>query len=121
MNTTSVGNYGEDAACEYLINNGYKIVKRNYKCKLAEIDIVAYDSNKVLCFIEVKTRKNNYYGNAYEAVNSDKIKHIKKGAICFVREYKINCEMRFDVIEIYGRLKDGEFLVDEMNHFEDAF
>lgn len=121
MNTTSVGNSGETAACEYLIQKGYKITERNYKCKIAEIDIIAYDKDGVLCFCEVKTRKNSKYGYAYESVNHNKIKQLQKGALCYINTYNIDTEMRFDVIEVYGENINGTFSVRHINHFENAF
>ncbi|MBQ7901354.1 MAG: YraN family protein, partial [Clostridia bacterium] len=111
MNTTLIGGMGEEAACRYLVSKGYRIVERNYKCKIAEIDIVAYDSNGVLCFCEVKTRRNSNFGYAYEAVNKAKIRQIQKGAVSYVKAKKVNCPMRCDVIEVYGEARSGGFFV----------
>ena len=63
-----IGNFGEDEAIRYLIKNKYKIIERNYSCKLGEIDIIAKDKD-VLVFIEVKTRTNDKYGSPSLAVN----------------------------------------------------
>jgi len=52
---TEVGKIGEDLACQYLIENGYKILKRNYREKFDEIDIIARSSEGTLIFCEVKT------------------------------------------------------------------
>jgi putative endonuclease len=49
------GILGEDLACKYLIQKGYKILTRNYKLKWDEIDIVAKTKNNTLIFVEVKT------------------------------------------------------------------
>ena len=49
-----LGNKGEDIACDFLINNGFRIIGRNVSNKLGEIDIVA-KRNKTLHFIEVKS------------------------------------------------------------------
>ena len=121
MNTTGIGNYGETAACEYLQSKGYKIIERNYNCKIAEIDIIAYDSNDVVCFVEVKTRKNSQFGYAYQAVTKDKINQMKKGAMCFIKATGLKNEVRFDVVEVYGNLVGDEFVADSINHFENAF
>ncbi len=121
MNTTGIGNYGETAACEFLKNKGYTIVERNFKCKIAEIDIIAYDGDGVLCFCEVKTRKNSNYGYAYEAVNHDKMLQMQKGALSYIKAHNTDTEMRFDVIEVYGDITGGTFCVQSINHFENAF
>ena len=55
MNTTLIGNLGEDAACAYLIKQGYRIIERNYKCKIAEIDI------KAVCSVEEIKYKNGKF------------------------------------------------------------
>ena len=63
-----MGARGEDEAAKYLQNKGYTILKRNFHSKFGEIDIIAKINNTV-CFIEVKTRKNNRYGRPAEFVN----------------------------------------------------
>lgn len=121
MNTTGIGNYGETAACEYLQSKGYKIIERNYNCKIAEIDIIAYDSNDVVCFVEVKTRKSSQFGYAYQAVTKEKINRMRKGAVSYIVSKDIKNEVRFDVIEVYGSLIGDVFVTDSINHFENAF
>ena len=51
-----LGNIGEQIAAEYLENNNYQIIKRNFYCKNGEIDIIAKDNNEFV-FVEVKTRR----------------------------------------------------------------
>jgi len=53
--TSSLGKYGEDIACEYLVDNKYAIVERNKATQFGEIDIIAKSPDKTLVFIEVKT------------------------------------------------------------------
>ena len=76
----TVGEKGEKRACKYLELKGYKILERNYRCKLGEIDIIAEDKNKDIVFVEVKTRSSLKYGAPSEAVNQYKQIHIKKVA-----------------------------------------
>ena len=52
---TEIGSKGEDLACQYLIKNRYKILKRNYREKFDEIDIIGRSIDGVLVFCEVKT------------------------------------------------------------------
>ncbi len=49
-----IGRLGEDLACKFLLNKGFKIVDRNYREKWGEIDIVA-TKGKNLSFFEVKS------------------------------------------------------------------
>ncbi|MBR2525950.1 YraN family protein, partial [bacterium] len=61
------GKLGEDLACKFLEQNGYKIIDRNKTfSKFCEIDIIALFKN-TLVFVEVKTRKNNKFGSPLEA------------------------------------------------------
>ncbi|CAM4079785.1 YraN family protein [Campylobacter armoricus] len=53
------GKKGEDLACEYLKNQGFEILKRNFHSKFGEIDIIAR-KDKILHFIEVKSTQGNY-------------------------------------------------------------
>lgn len=54
MNKQTIGKIGEDLACEYLAKKGYKILKRNYREKWDEIDIIAKDKRQTIVFVEVK-------------------------------------------------------------------
>ena len=50
-----LGERGENVAAKFLRNQGYKILERNYRTSVGEIDIIARDG-KTLVFVEVKTR-----------------------------------------------------------------
>lgn len=52
------GDIGEEYTCNYLKKHGFKILCRNYSCRVGEIDIVAADKTHIL-FVEVKTRHQN--------------------------------------------------------------
>lgn len=53
------GKFGEDMACEYLANKGYKIIERNFRRPWGELDIITKSPDKILVFVEVKTVKQN--------------------------------------------------------------
>lgn len=53
-NNIKTGNLGENLACGYLLNKGWKVLKRNYRRKSDEIDIIARSSDGILVFCEVK-------------------------------------------------------------------
>ena len=57
MDKKVLGNFGEDMAARYLQRKGYRIVDRNFSCRLGEVDIVAQKSGYVV-FVGVKLRKN---------------------------------------------------------------
>lgn len=95
------GNAGENLACEYLENNDYQILTRNYNTSFGEIDIIALDAKEIV-FIEVKTRTQYMYGMPKEAVNIFKKNHIYNSAKYYLyKNNLLNSSIRFDVIEIY--------------------
>ena len=95
-----IGKSGEELACELLKKNGYKILVRNYKTKIGEIDIVACDKDTI-CFIEVKTRYSDKYGLPQEAVLNSKQRQIAKAALIFLKENNLlDKKARFDVVSI---------------------
>lgn len=101
MNKRSLGQEQEQAAAEYLEQSGYEIVKRNYRCRVGEIDIVAYHKG-YLVFIEVKYRKDNRSGSPEEAVNSKKQRQISRVAAWYLAEHRISLDTpcRFDVVAV---------------------
>ena len=112
MNRRAYGNEGEQAACEYLLKKGWKILDRNVRRGRGEIDIIAR-KRKVIAFIEVKRRSSLNYGRPAEAVNTEKQRRIAQAAALYVQENGLeNAQLRFDVIEI---------LSGEIRHIECAF
>lgn len=101
MNTREVGNNGEEMACHYLAQNGVRIIERNFRCKLGEIDVIGYDEG-YLVFFEVKYRKNSSKGSAVEAVDYRKQKKICKVADYYRMIHRLNdnTAVRFDVVAI---------------------
>jgi len=55
----SLGKFGEDLACEYLVKKGYKIIERNFRRPWGELDIIAKAPDKTLVFVEVKTLRQS--------------------------------------------------------------
>lgn len=103
---------GENAACEYLIEKGYKILERNFRKKYAEIDIIAI-INKTLVFVEVKTRSSGAYGTAFSAIDKRKLDLIVKASLFY--RYTLHPElpedMRVDAIAVNineGKVKSIE-------------
>lgn len=95
-----LGKFGEESAIDLLKTNGYRILARNYKTKLGEIDIIARDKDTV-CFIEVKTRHSDRFGLPQEAISRSKQRHIAKVALVFLKENNLlDKRARFDVISI---------------------
>lgn len=96
------GHEGEEEACRFITDLGYRIIKRNFTYgKVGEIDIVAMDGDQ-LVFIEVKARTNNYsYGKPEDAVDWRKQKQLKRIAEGYYHINKLQDQAcRFDVIAV---------------------
>ena len=110
-----LGQRGEGIALSFLKTKGYEIIERNYKTPLGEIDIIARDSD-VLVFVEVKTRESIEFGLPFESVNRKKRRKIAGVALSYLRRYDDLPPCRFDVLSIYYRNGDPEFML-----IKDAF
>ena len=112
----SSGKAGEIAAAKFLKKSGYKILEKNFRKTYGEIDIIASKGENV-AFVEVKTRKNDYFGTPAEFVTKEKQQKIIKCAYTYIQEKYLDAEFTFDVIEVYMENKK----VKDINHIKNAF
>ena len=121
MNKRVFGAEGEKIAAKYLIENGFNILEMNFRSgKIGEIDIIASEK-EYICFIEVKTRTCNLYGTPAEAVGYEKQKRIKALAWIYIKNKNRNPNMRFDVVEVTGKIRNNEFTPENVNLIRSAF
>lgn len=110
----SRGDQGETIAANFLKQNGYIIQERNFRYGRYEIDIIAkYEA--VLVFIEVKTRRSNYFGYADEQITSSKMQRITDAAEEYMLKHDHLGACRFDIIAVY--LEPSI----QIEHFTDAY
>ena len=93
----ALGKAGEDAVAAYLEHNGYVIRDRNWRKNRLELDIVATKDNGLI-IVEVKTRSNTEYIKPQDAVNWQKIRRIVIAADAYVKHFRIDAHVRFDII-----------------------
>ncbi|WP_372637382.1 YraN family protein [Fodinibius sp.] len=116
--TRELGHEGEELAAAYLESKGYTILERNYHFRHAEVDIVAYDNEAYIVFVEVKQRSSNRYGEPEEYADREKMEKVYKAAEAWIYERKMDgAPVRFDVISILHP-PDGS---PDIKHFENAF
>jgi len=111
-----LGKKGEEIAAGYLIQNGYKILARNWYFDHKEIDIIAQQNDEIV-IVEVKTREGDYFEEPWEAVSTRKIRNLVDVADAWLNQKKIDRATRFDVISIIFS-DDVKY---ELTHFQDAF
>ncbi len=95
-----LGKKGEDFACRYLQDHGYKILERNFKFHYGELDIISVKDN-TLVFVEVKTRIGKSFGLPEEAVTPRKLREVIKTAQFYASQHpELPESLRIDVIGI---------------------
>ena len=106
------GAEAEAIAAKLLIDQGYRIVERNFTADLGELDIVAREGD-ILVFVEVRSRANRDHGDAVEMVTRKKQRQVARMATLYLELRQPEYERtRFDVVGITG---------DEADLIRDAF
>jgi putative endonuclease len=112
----TLGAWGEDYAAGYLRKQGMKILHRNLRTPVGEIDIVARH-RKLLVFVEVKTRQSQRFGHPQEAVGARKQRQIIRTAQWYLSEHPAGkLQPRFDVVAV---LKTDDQI--QVEHITNAF
>jgi putative endonuclease len=110
-----LGRKGETEALRYLSKKGYKLIEKNYRCPIGEIDLIMEDNGQ-LVFVEVRTKRDKKMGTPEESVGPQKKFRLRKIAEYYLMKHplpKKGC--RFDVLALEG---DASF---EIKHFISAF
>lgn len=111
----SLGMWGENVAADYLQKKGMKIIERNFRCRLGEIDIIARQGG-YLVFIEVRTRSSAICGLPQESITAAKVKKVRRLAQFYLAQKSLaNVNVRFDVVAVFCT---GDTTV---THIENAF
>ena len=116
----TLGRRGEELAAAFLIKNGYRIVAANFSVPVGrnrlgalinvEIDLVAYD-DQTLCFVEVKTRRSDWFAPPQANVDRRKQRQIARAARAYRRMFDlVGAPYRYDVVTV---VLPAEDLVDE--------
>ena len=121
--TQRIGAKGEYICANWLINNNYIIIERNFSTKNGEIDIIA-TKNKVLHFIEVKSVSYETQGifscetiyNPLQNINSNKLKKLQKTMIAYISRYNVSCETQIDAFGIYIDAKNINHKIERLEN-----
>jgi len=101
-----LGRAGEEVALQYLHQQGYRILERNFRCRLGEIDLIARDG-RTLAFIEVKTRRSQAFGPPALAVTKAKQRRlVRVSQVYLSQKGGAQALCRFDVVTI--QIEGGE-------------
>lgn len=96
-----IGQQAEDQACRYLLRQGLRLVKRNYGCKVGEIDLIMCD-RRTLIFVEVRYRKTSRFASPAETVTWHKQQKLIRAAQHFllINPSLADWPCRFDVVSL---------------------
>lgn len=111
-----LGNWGERKASAFLEEKGFEIIEKNYRHRHAEIDLIIR-KDKMLIFVEVKTRTGSAFGMPEEFVNVTKARLIMMAAEYYIYDKDWRFDIRFDIVSILI-LPNGKT---DIRHVEDAF
>lgn len=113
------GRLGEEAACNWLREHHYRILRQNWRCRSGEIDIVAAHEGMII-FIEVRSRSGTgKYGTPQESVDIRKMQQVRATASVYLQMTgEANHQIRFDVIAVMLD-KAGETV--SVDHIINAF
>ena len=115
--TRLLGDEGERIACRHLKKQGCRILARQAKTALGEIDLIVRDGETIV-FVEVKSRRDRREGSPAEAVDARKQKKLTQLALAWLKRRKLlGQRCRFDVIAVRWD-EQGRPIVD---HFKNAF
>ena len=117
------GELGEEIAAHFLIQHGYRILERNFRCKGGEVDIIGRaPEDQSLVFIEVKARRGLSYGVPQLAVTPFKQRQISKAALTWLSKHRQHDHTaRFDVIAILLHTDDQHAIEHIKNAFDLAY
>lgn len=116
MGNQDVKVLGEDAAAEFLVRNGMRVLDRNWRARFGEIDIVAMDGD-TLVFVEVKARTREGAIAPFEAVDHKKqsrLRRLAEAYMAYRRPQFSSC--RFDVVSVIANVPEPK-----LRHIPDAF
>lgn len=97
----ALGQWGEEQAAQWLTQRGWRILAKNFRCRMGEIDLVA-ENGTYLAFVEVKLRKDDRFGSACEAVTPAKQRRLRVAAEYYLMRHPTELQPRFDVAEVYA-------------------
>ena len=102
----------ERLAARYFEQNGFKVVKQNWRAGRREIDLIVHKDNLVV-FVEVKSASSRKFGHPAERVDKRKMANLIQAAQQYLIDNNIeNCDVRFDVVT---------FIDGQLEHFPAAF
>lgn len=106
-----LGTHAEALAAAFLERRGLKVLARNYRCRMGEIDLVAQDG-ATMVFVEVRSRASSAFGGARASITSAKRQRLLKAARHYLSRLGTLPRCRFDALLVEGDPPRIEWLRD---------
>ena len=97
----NIGYKAEENALSFLVRQGLDVVERNFRCRFGEIDLIMRDGD-VLVFVEVRKRKNSFFGGALASISTAKQRRLVSTARFYLSRTSFLPLCRFDVVAFDG-------------------
>lgn len=111
------GKIGEEYVCDYLKSKGYVIVCRNYSSRYGEIDVIA-QKEKVLAFVEVKTRTKDSLTGGFESITRSKVRKMLKTIADYLMKNPVEFQPRIDCASVIVYENDNSLV--NIDYMENA-
>jgi putative endonuclease len=98
------GARAEDLCADLLRAAGLRLIERNWRCRMGEIDLIA-EERGMLVFAEVRMRTGPGFGGAGESVTAAKRARLIAAARLYLsrqRQARVSTPCRFDVFLVDG-------------------
>jgi putative endonuclease len=96
------GKEGEDLAVRWLTRKAFRVIHRNWRYSHLEVDIIAL-KDQCLHFVEVKTRRNDFFGHPEDFVTKQKLDNLMRAGAAFLKKYPDWNQVQYDILSItYG-------------------
>jgi len=116
MKKSVKGKHAENIACKFLKRNRYRILERNFRCKIGEIDIIAQRNSEIV-IVEVKSSASESSFSPLESITSSKIDRLYRLAEFWLyRNTRRDTALRFDAVGVVFKKRKSI-----VTHIEDAF
>lgn len=108
--TQRKGNAAEQQACEFLQQQGLKLLERNYRCRFGEIDLILRQQHTIV-FVEVRYRKANSLVDGAQSINASKQMKLIRSANCYLQQYGLSdtTPARIDVVAVTENNRQYQF------------
>ena len=112
-----LGFESELQAAKFLESKKYRILERNVRCSMGEVDIVALDKD-VVVFVEVRSTLSGRFGHPKESVTPNKRRTLSRVAVWYLkRKGWLERSARFDVVTVTIQPSGDP----QVEHYENAF